>query len=67
MERIHVSVEGISNTQDKTSLKNALEKIEGVHMINVDIGQGSVEVGYNNPATEASIKSCIESTGFSIV
>jgi len=66
MERIHVSVNGIENSQNKTSLKNALEKIEGVQMINVDMGQGSVEVGYNDPATDVAIKSCIENTGFTI-
>ena len=61
-----VSVNGITNTQGKTSLKNALEKIEGVQMINIDMGQGSVEVGFNEPATDAGIMSCIENTGFTI-
>ena len=66
MDRIHLSVNGIQNSQSKTSLKNALEKIEGVQIINIDMGQGSVEVGFNDPVTEADIMSCIENTGFMI-
>ena len=67
MENIHVTVNGIVNSQSKTSLKNALDKIEGVQTINVDMGQGSIEVDFNDPATEAEIKSCIENTGFAII
>lgn len=66
MERIHFSVNGIVNSQSKTSVKNALEKIVGVRMVNIDMGQSSVEVGFNDPATEAAIKACITNTGFTI-
>ncbi len=66
MERVHLSVNGMENSQSKTSLKNALEKLDGVQMINVDLGRGSVEIGFNNPTAEADIKSCIENTGYTI-
>jgi copper chaperone CopZ len=66
MEREHYIVNGLANENIKTQVKNALEKIDGVSKICVDIGRGSVEVMYNEPATEEQIKSCIENTGHDI-
>ena len=64
MEREHLKVSGIANSQMKTSIKNALEKIEGVNNVCVDMARGSVEVIYNEPATSTNIKNCIENCGF---
>lgn len=50
----------------KTQIKNSLEKIDGVNNVCVDMSRGSVEVIYNNPATEQEIRSCIENTGHKI-
>ncbi|QEH68172.1 heavy metal-associated domain-containing protein [Cellulosilyticum sp. ST5] len=66
MNKVHCSVSGLQNSTSKTSLKNALGKLDGVQMINVDLGRGSIEVGYNEATSENEIKHCIESTGFSI-
>ena len=66
MERMHVTVNGVFNSQNKTSLKNALEQIDGVQTANVDMSQRSVEVSYHHPATESSIRSCITNNGFTI-
>ena len=66
MNRVHYYVTGLQNTQNKTQVKNALEKLEGVQMVNVDLGRGSIEVGYNEATSESAIKNCIEHTGFSI-
>lgn len=66
MERLHCKVNGISNENMKTQLKNSLEKVEGVNQVCVDMARGSVEVIYNKPATQQSIKSCIENTGHTI-
>ncbi|CUU47858.1 heavy-metal-associated domain-containing protein [Clostridium beijerinckii] len=63
MERIHYNVDGLANENMKTQVKNALEKIQGVDKVCVDLARGSVEVVYNAPATEEEIKSCIENTG----
>lgn len=63
MERKHYIVDGLANENMKTQVKNALEKIEGVNKVCVDIARGSVEVMYNKPATQEEIKSCIENTG----
>ena len=66
MEREHYMVNGITNENMKTQIKNALEKIDGVNNVCVDIARGSVEVNYNEPATEEEIRSCIENTGHKI-
>lgn len=66
MDRVHYYVAGLQNTQNKTQVKNALSKLEGVQMVNVDLGRGSIEVGYNESTSESEIKNCIEHTGFSI-
>lgn len=63
MEREHYIVNGLGNENIKTQVKNALEKIDGVNKVCVDLGRGSVEIIYNEPATSEEIKSCIENTG----
>ena len=64
MNRIHLSVNNMENAQNKTAIKNALEKVSGINMVNVDLTRGTVEVGFNEPASEDEIKSCIQKTGF---
>ena len=66
MKREHYIVNGIANENMKTQFKNSLEKIDGVNNVCVDMSRGSVEVIYNNPATEQEIRSCIENTGHKI-
>ena len=59
MEREHYIVDGLVNENMKTQVKNALEKIDGVSNV-------CVEVIYNKPATQDEIKSCIENTGHNV-
>ena len=66
MERAHYMVDGLGNENMKTQVKNALEKIDGVNNVCVDLARGSVEVIYNSPATACEIKACIENTGHSV-
>ena len=66
MEREHYIVDGLANENMKTQVKNALEKIDGVNNVCVDLGRGSVEVIYNEPATQEQIKRCIENTGHNV-
>lgn len=66
MNKVHYYVSGLQNTTNKTQVKNALTKLDGVQMVNVDLGRGSIEVGYNEKASENEIKACIENTGFAI-
>ena len=66
MKREHYIVNGIANENMKTQIKNSLEKIDVVNNVCVYMSRGSVEVIYNNPATEQEIRSCIENTGHKI-
>ncbi len=67
MNTIFCSVSGIQNKECKTQIKNALNKIDGVDEVGVSAATGTVQVKYNEPATEGIIKKCIEKTGFKIV
>ncbi|GAA0125280.1 heavy-metal-associated domain-containing protein [Clostridium senegalense] len=66
MNKIHLNISGMANSESKTKIKNSLTKIEGIQQIAVDLARGSVEIEYNSPATENEIKTCIENTGYSI-
>ncbi len=67
MESMLCSVSGMQNKENKTQLKNALRKIDGVNQVGVNLVSGTIQVDYNNPASENVIKSCIEDSGFKIV
>lgn len=67
MNKMLCSVSGIQNKECKTQIKNALNKIDGVNGVGVNLTSGTVEIQYNDPATENELKSCIEDTGFKIV
>jgi len=66
MNRAYYNVSGLQNVQDKTHIKNALDKLDGVQMVNVDLGRGSIEVGYQQPTEESEIERCIEHVGCKI-
>ena len=66
MNKINYNVSGIQNSEIKTQLKNALAKIDGISMVNIDAGRGLIEVGFNESTNENSIKSCIENVGCKI-
>ena len=61
------SVSGIQNKEEKTQIKNALNKIEGVNEVGVNLTTGTIEILYNDPATENVLKNCIENSGFKIL
>ena len=67
MNKMLCSVSGIQNKEGKTQIKNALNKIKGVNEVGVNLSSGTVEIQYNDPATEIELKDCIENTGFKIV
>ena len=66
MKKEHYNVNGLANEEMKTQVKNALDKIEGVNNVCVDLARGTVEGAYNNPATSQEIKKCIENTGHEV-
>lgn len=67
MNQMLCSVSGIQNKDQKTQIKNSLNKIEGVSEVGVNLATGTLDIKYNDPATEADLKNCIENTGFKIV
>ena len=67
MNTMLCGVSGIQNKERKTQIKNALNKISGVNEVGVNLTTGTVEIQYNDPATETELKTCIESTGCDIV
>ena len=66
MKRVHYEVNNLVNSTSKTQLKNALDKVEGVQNVCVDMARGTVEVIYSDEANESKIKSCIEDSGFNV-
>jgi len=66
MRTVHCNVSGLVNSESRTKLRNALDEIEGVQKIAVDVNRGTVEVQFNNPADEQAIKACIENTGYKV-
>jgi copper chaperone len=67
MYTVLCSVSGIPNKECKTQIKNALDKLEGVQEVGVNLSTSTIKVEYNEPATANQIKDCIENTGFKIV
>ena len=67
MESMLCNVEGLQNKANKTEIKNALRKIDGVAQVGVNLTTGTIKIDYNAPASENAIKSCIEGSGFPIV
>lgn len=67
MNQMLCSVSGIQNKEQKTQIKNSLNKLDGVREVGVNLTTGTVNIKYNDPATESDIKNCIENTGFTIV
>ena len=66
MNNVHYNVSGLANSESKTKVQNALDTIEGVQQINVDLARGTIEIAFNEPADENKIKQCIENTGYYI-
>ena len=67
MNTLVCSVSGIQNKTEKTQIKNALDKIEGVQEVGINMATGTVKIEYNEPATDTQLKDGIESTGFKVV
>jgi copper chaperone len=66
MKNVHYNVSGLANSESKTKVQNALDRLEGVQQINVDLARGTIEIAFNEPADENKIKKCIENTGYYI-
>lgn len=67
MNQMLCSVSGMQNKVQKNQIKNSLSKLDGVSEVGVNLTTGTIDIKYNEPATEADIKNCIEDSGFKIV
>jgi copper chaperone CopZ len=67
MESMLCSVANMQNKENKTQIKNALKKIDGVNQVGVNLTSGTIKIDYNTPASENAIKNCIQDSGFKIV
>lgn len=66
MNKVHYNVSGLINEQMKAQVKHILGDIEGVSMINVDLLNSTIEVGYNNRTDTNKIIEGIERVGCEI-
>lgn len=66
MNKVQYNVSRLQNSNMKTQLKNVLNDIQGVNMVNIDMGRGSVEVGYDDSTDVDLIRQCIEDVGCKI-
>jgi copper chaperone CopZ len=66
MKSVHYNVAGLANSQSKTKVLNALDKMEGVQKVAVDLARGTIEVEFNEPANDQTIRQCIENTGYGV-
>ena len=66
MNKVHYNVNGLLNSTVKTQVKNALNHIDGVNKVNVDLVNSSIDVAYNDSADENTIKNGIEHVGCKI-
>ena len=67
MNTVLCSVEGLGGKDGKARVKNALNKVDGVQKIGVNLTTGSVEIRYDEPATAVQIKDCLEKSGYKIL
>jgi copper chaperone CopZ len=63
METMLCSVSGMQNKENKTQIKNALRKLEGVSQVGVNLTSGTVKIDYNDRATEMTIKTALRTPG----
>ena len=63
MNKSHYSVSRLRNEQMKTQIKNVLNELEGVKVVNIDLARSTIEVGYDESVDENEIKQLIENVG----
>lgn len=66
MSTVLCSVSGLDDKNCKTKVKDALNSLKGVQKVGVNLTTGTVEIDYNEPATENKIRNCIEDAGYKI-
>lgn len=67
MNKAHYNVNGLLNEQVKAQVKHVLSDIEGVSMVNVDLLNSTIEVGYSKDVDRRKIEEGIERVGCKIL
>ncbi|MCP3032827.1 copper chaperone CopZ [Halobacillus sp. A1] len=63
--QLTLEVNGMTCEHCEKAVKNALNTLEGVHGVNVDITSGKVDVTYDDAyVTKAMMKEAIEAQGY---
>ena len=66
MQRVFFQID-LANVQMKTALQKALNQMEGVRQVEIDLGNRSLAVGFTSPANRDSIAGCITDAGFAVL
>lgn len=67
MSKVIFNVPEVSCQHCVASIKSAVEALEGVTSVTVDLAKKTAEIEYSIPADESQIKEAIEDTGFDVV
>jgi len=62
MNQMLCNVSGIQKKELNIQIKNSLNKIDGVREVGVNLATGTIDIKYNEPATEINLKNCIENS-----
>lgn len=64
VDKVHLKVEGINSSEDLTVIKSALESVEGVNHVEMDLTEKKVTISYDPDFTgPRSLIHCIQAVG----
>ncbi|RWZ60572.1 copper chaperone [Halobacillus fulvus] len=62
-----IQVQGMTCGHCEKAVKGALNEVEGVQSVDVDLATGAVNVSYEDPATLEQMHEAIEDQGYDVV
>lgn len=68
MQHLRLKVEGMTCMGCVNSVKRILSTLPGIEQVNIDLGEGRVELGYDPQRTQPeAIRAAIEGGGYRVV
>lgn len=68
MDQTTLNVKGMTCSHCKMAVTQALENVDGVHQVKVDLDHGKVEVTYDaGKATVSQMKEAVKEQGYDVV
>jgi len=68
MEQVMLNIKGMSCAHCKAAVTNALNELQGVQMVEVDLEQGKANVTYDaSKVTIEKMKEAVEEQGYDVV